>query len=158
MDFKEILPFLIVVAISIIGSLTKKKTRKGGQSQKKSVFDTFLDELNGRNSVEVKEEHQPQPIFEVDEMEPEDVFEEPAQVVIPVHKNNPEPISVREKEPISLVDHYNQRQKRNHETERSRMEVVHIDSDDTVHTYSLNNIEEARKAIVYTEIIKPRYF
>lgn len=156
MDLKELLPFILFAVIGIVGSLSKKKGQKGGQSKKKNVFETFLDELNGRNKPEFTE--QPQPIFEVDDLEEKIEFEDYAQSINPSIVDMDEPSQETVTKPVSLLDHFNERQKKYKEKGRREMEVIDIDKSTDVQSYSLKDPEEARKAIVFAEIIKPRYF
>lgn len=153
MDIKEFLPFIIVIAISIIGSLTKKKKQQGGQSQKKNIFETLMDELNGRNNPEVHEE----PIYEVENYE-DNTEEYLLETVVPVKKQVVTTADTATGNTVSLMDQFKERKRKNKVTGRGSIEVLEIDEEGKVQELRLEDPEEARKAIIYAEIIKPKYF
>lgn len=159
MDIKELLPFLVVIAISIIGSIAKKKPQKGANPQKKNVFENFLDELNGNDTKEVfKQEVETESendYYEEDEYE--SVHVQPIMETVETPETNTE--KVWTENPTSLLETYHAR--RDQLTQGKGWKPLEvIDLNDKGHRLQLklDDPDEARKAILYAEILKPRYF
>lgn len=159
MDIKELLPFLVVIVISIIGSLAKKKPRKNGQPQSKNVFEKMMDELNGTNSTIV--ETDPELMNVDDELvrEEEYMFEDEEREVVPGIEQTQVSSHNSKYEPTSLIEAYNKRKEEMKKGKGWRpLEVIDIDTPEHALELNLHDPDEAKKAFVYSEILKPRYF
>ncbi len=158
MDFKEILPILLVIAFSVIGSLSKKKKKQktfspqNREQKPKNVFESLLDELQTEIkdqkeeffppvAPETKEEFQPQQTsfyrsFERAE-EPEEEIAEPAFATAETSHPTYQSIhDLTESHKTSLPS-----------VTKKKKPIV-----------SLHSPSQARKAFIYSEVFNRRHF
>lgn len=147
MDVKEIIPFLIVIAFSIVGSLAKKKGgKKPAGKSSKNIFESILSQME----EEMKPESYEPPFMEeqtVVEQEDYSIFETQEDPFLnyerAANKTKPEPVKktsesayMHRSEPMNI--------KKKHKKKK--------------HRYAISNVTEAKKAVVYSEILKPKHF
>ncbi len=142
MEIKDILPILLIAAFSIFGSLAKNKAKKKGNApKKKNIFESLMDEI--------QQEINPEPPLEMETSS------------IPYEK---EEDSSFKSEIEDIREKYNQqtepKREQTHIYESMHSHVPHkpiLRKKKKKHKYALNNLSEAKKAIIYSEILKPRH-
>ncbi len=161
MDFdsiKELLPFLFFIIIGIVGSLSKKKSGNKGTSGK-NVFEKMLDELNGENTKKVVDPSVPETLEEDWEEEPAYAFEQVEERFAPVPEASSVTPAADKVKPTSLLEAYKQRKESmQHGKSWAPLEVIDLDEAGHRVELQLNNPDEVKKAVLYSEILKPRYF
>lgn len=153
MDLKELLPFLIVMAISIVGSLSKKKVKtEAPKSKPKGMFDTLLEEL--KSKMEVDDNNDTPFEQEIIQMEtPEEDVPNEVYTRSPILENKDEQESTgyqsvnallkeknKKKEPIKVMISKSAKHNRN------------------ALSMNFKNPDEIKKAIIYGELLRPIHF
>lgn len=153
MDIEDLLPFLFVIATFIFGLFRKKKNSNTQETNapRPSVFEDLLEELGGNKE---------QPVY--NEYEDEFGQEQAVQSIT-------EPVLASQKATTkSRLDSYDFSKYNSLTSEGSSgikrkssdsLEIVDLDEDMAFSIdIDLSDPDEQRKAVIYSEVLKPIYF
>lgn len=153
MDLKELLPFLIVIAISIVGSLSKKKAKtEVTKGKPKGIFDTLLEELKTKMELDDNNDTS----FEQEIIQMETLDED-----VPNEVYTASPILEKEEEyKTTGYQSINALLKEKNKKKEPIKVMVSKNTKQKKKALSMNfkNPDEIKKAIIYGELFRPIHF
>jgi hypothetical protein len=143
-NISDYLYLILIVVFSIIGALTKKKKNNpvgNGKPTRKPVFETIFEELSDEFEVEDEE------LFEKKKEPAKVTFAEQVAAINALRK----PIS-KSKSPFLEGEKYTSVIK----TTQINDDLEHSNENQST-VVNFNNLDDLKKAIVYSEILKAKY-